>query len=132
MLAICIFIGLTVLFPTATLGADWKFLQRNANGDFFYDAENITYSSEQMVGVWLKVVYSERFKEQESLNNFSQTIGFWEISCRDGMIRLLSSSHHSKGEEMLPPSHPRVYLTPDWEPIPANTVLDALRMMVCK
>lgn len=49
MLAICIFIGLSVFVPTATLGADWKFLQRNANGDFFYDAKNVTYSSEQLV-----------------------------------------------------------------------------------
>ena len=55
-------------------GADWKFLKLNVQGDFFYDAENLTRSSSEIVGVWLKVVYPEKFKEQEDLTHLSQTV----------------------------------------------------------
>ncbi len=115
-----------------TLGADWKFLEENDKGKFFYDGESLVTSSEQTIGVWLKVIYSAKFKEQEGLKDLHHTLGFWEIHCRDKMIRLLLSSHFSeeRHEEVL--STPRVFKTPDWEPIPPDTVLDALQMIICK
>ena len=63
-------IGLLGIFSDAGVsGADWRLLKADVQGDFFYDAENLTRSSTEIVGVWLKVVYSEKFKEQEDLTH---------------------------------------------------------------
>jgi len=124
--------GIPIFINPPTFSADWKFLQKNEKGEFFYDAENMIISSEQTIGVWLKVVYSVTFKEQEGLKDLHQTIGFWEIRCKERKIRLLLLSHVSeeKGEEV--PSPPRVFQIPDWEPIPLNTILNELHETVCK
>jgi hypothetical protein len=84
-------------------GTDWKFLQTNFQGEFFYDAENITHSSGNIVGVSLKIVYSEKFKKEEGLDHLSETVGLWEINCQEKKMYLLSTSHTSKGGEISPP-----------------------------
>jgi hypothetical protein len=110
-------------------GADWKFLKANVEGEFFYDAENVTRSAANIVGVWLKIVYSEKFKEQEDLTHLSQTIGLWEIDCKDKKMCLLSTSHTSKEMEI---SVPQVWLPPDWKSISPDTIMDTLHKKVCK
>ncbi len=132
ILAILISMGIPIFINSPTFGADWKFLQKNEKGEFFYDAENMVISSEQTIGVWLKVVYSVTFKEQEGLKDLQEAVGFWEIRCKEREIRLLLLSHVSeeKGEEV--PSPPRVFQTPDWEPIAPDTILNELHGIVCK
>ena len=56
-------------------------LQTNFHGEFSYDAENITHSSGNIVGVSLQIVYSKRFKKEEGLAYLSETVGLWEINC---------------------------------------------------
>jgi len=114
---------------TGVYGADWKFLKANVEGEFFYDAENVTRSAANIVGVWLKIVYSEKFKEQEDLTHLSQTIGLWEIDCKDKKMCLLSTSHTSKEMEI---SVPQVWLPPDWKSISPDTIMDTLHKKVCK
>ncbi|MGB9627215.1 MAG: surface-adhesin E family protein [Thermodesulfobacteriota bacterium] len=132
MLAILIVIILFIFTPLPILSADWIFLQENDKGKFFYDAENMVTSSEETMGVWLKVVYSVKFKEKEGLKDLHHTVGFWEIHCRDKKIRLLLSSHFSEERQEETISPPRVFQTPDWEPIPTHSVLDALQRVICK
>jgi hypothetical protein len=114
---------------TGVYGADWKFLKANVEGEFFYDAENVTRSAANIVGVWLKIVYSEKFKEEEDLTHLSQTIGLWEIDCKDKKMCLLSTSHTSKEVEV---SVPQVWLPPDWKSISPDTIMDTLYKKVCK
>jgi hypothetical protein len=120
---------LGIFSDTGVYGADWKFLKANVEGKFFYDAENVTRSAANIVGVWLKIVYSEKFKEQEDLTHLSQTIGLWEIDCKDKKMCLLSTSHTSKEVEI---SAPQVWLPPDWKSIPPYTIMDTLYEEVCK
>jgi len=114
---------------TGVYGADWKFLKANVEGEFFYDAENVTRSTANIVGVWLKIIYSEKFKEEEDLTHLSQTIGLWEIDCKDKKMCLLSTSHTSKEVEI---SVPQVWLPPDWKSISPDTIMDTLYKKVCK
>ncbi len=93
-------------------GTDWKFLQTNFQGEFSYDAENITHSSGNIVGVSLKIVYSEKFKKEEGLDHLSETVGLWEINCQEKKMYLLSTSHTSKEGEIWPP---QVWLPPRME-----------------
>jgi hypothetical protein len=122
-------IGLGVFSYTRAVGADWKFLETNFQGEFSYDSENITRSSGNIVGVWLKIVYSERFRKQENLTHLNQTIGSWEINCMDRKMCLLSTSHHSEGGEI---SAPQVWLPPEWKSIAPNTAMDTLYKELCK
>ncbi len=124
-----VIIGLGIFTYTEVYGADWKFLQTNFQGEFFYDVENITRSAGNNVGVWLKIVYSEKFKEQEGLNHLSQTVGLWEIDCQGKKICLLSTSHYSKEGEI---SAPQVWLPPEWKSISPNTIMDTLYKELCK
>lgn len=114
---------------TRGYGADWKFLQENIEGEFFYDSENITRSTANIVGVWLKIVYSEKFKEQEGLTHLSQTVGLWEINCIEKKVCLLSTSHTSREGEISPP---QVWLPPEWKSISQDTIMDTLYKKVCK
>jgi hypothetical protein len=124
-----IIIALGILSYTAGYAADWRFLQTNVEGDFFYDTENITRSAANTVGVWLKIVYSEKFKEKEGLGHLNQTIGLWEINCEDKKMCLLSTSHYSKEGEI---STPQVWLPPEWKSIAPGTIMDTLYKELCK
>jgi len=110
-------------------GADWKYLEANDEGEFLYDAENITHSAANTVGFWLKIIYSKEYKEREGLGSLSQTVGLWEIDCHDKKVCLLSMSHFSKGEEM---PTPRIFLPPEWKSIVPSTIMDTLYKTLCK
>jgi hypothetical protein len=125
-----IIIFLWIFDYAGVYGADWKFLWTDVQGEFFYDMANITRPSKNTVGVWLKIVYSEKFKKEEDLDHLSQTVGLWEIDCQDKKICLLSTSHHSGGGEEI--SAPQVWLPPDWKSITPNTVMDTLYKELCK
>ncbi len=127
----CLIFGLTVLgffCRTGAEGADWKYLKTNIQGELFYDTERITRSSEHIVGVWMKIVYSKEFKEKEGLDDLNQTVGLWEINCRDKKVCLLSTSHYSGEGEISPP---QVWLPPEWSSIGPGTVMDALYNELC-
>ncbi len=126
---ILLVIGFIIFTHAEVWGADWKLLQTNFQGKYFYDAENITHSSENIVGVSLKIIYSEKFKEQENLNHLNHTIGLWEINCEEEKICLVSTSHYSREGEI---STPQVWLPPEWKSIAPNTIMGALHKAVCK
>ncbi len=110
-------------------GADWKFLRADVQGEFFYDLGNITHPAKNTVGVWLKIVYSEKYKNEEDLDHLNQTVGLWEIDCQDKKMCLLSTSHYSEKGEI---SAPQIWLPPEWKSITPNTVMDALYKELCK
>jgi hypothetical protein len=122
-------IALGIFSNTGIYGADWKFLETNFQGEFFYDSENITRTSEHIIEVWLKIVYSDKFKKQEDLSDLSQTVGLWEINCQDKKMCLLSTSHYSKEGEI---SAPQIWLPPEWKTIAPGTMMDNLYKELCK
>lgn len=117
------------LIGAETEGAEWRFLKTTSEGEFFYDAENLTRSSEHIVGVWLRVVYSKEFNKKEGLNHLSQSIGLWEINCKEKEVCLLSTTHYSEEVEILPP---QAWLPPEWKPIRPETIIDALHKELCR
>lgn len=129
LLVLAIGVGLVIFCDAEIVGADWKYLQKNFQGEFFYDADRIIRSSENAVGIWLKIVYSEHFLKEEGVDELTQTIGLWEINCKDKKMCLLSSSHHSKEGEV---SAPQVQLPPEWKSITPGTIMDTLYQVLCK
>jgi len=127
--AIGMVVALGVFGYSELYGADWKFLKESYQGEFFYDTERITRSSENTVGVWLRIVYSKEFKEKEGLDNLNQTVGLWEINCRNKQVCLLSTLHYSGEGEI---SAPQVWLPPEWKSIGPDPIKDALYRELCK
>ena len=122
-------VALAVFAYSETYGADWKFLKAGLQGEFFYDTERVTRSSENAVGFWLRIVYSKGFKEKEGLDKLKQTVGLWEMNCRDKQVCLLSTTHYYGEGEISPP---QVWLPPEWNSIGPDTVMDALYKELCK
>ena len=122
-------IVLGTLNHAGAYGADWKFLWEDFQGEFLFDKEDVTRPSKNTVGIWLKIVYSERFRKEDDLDRLSQSVGLWEIDCQEKMICLLSTSHYSEGGEI---SAPQIWLPPDWKSITPNTVLEALYKELCE
>lgn len=124
-----IIIALGMFNPIGVRGGDWKFLRADVHGDFFYDLGNITRPAKNTVGVWLKIVYSEKYKKEEDLDHLTQAVGLWEIDCQDKKICLLSTSHYSEKGEI---SAPQIWLPPEWKSITPNTVMDDLYKELCR
>ena len=129
LLTFVVVVGLVMFSNTEIGGADWRFLQKDFQGEFFYDAEKITRSSGNTVGIWLKIIYSEKFIKEEGFGDLKQTIGLWEIDCKDKKACLLSTSHYAKEEEI---SAPQVWLSPEWKSITPGTIMDTLYQELCK
>jgi len=87
------------------------------------------HSSGNIVGVSLKIVYSEKFKKEEGLGHLSEPVGLWEINCQEKKMYLLSTSHTSKEGEIWPP---QVWLPPEWKSISPGTIMDTLYKELCK
>jgi Surface-adhesin protein E len=124
-----IIISFGILHYAKVDGGDWKFLQATDEGEFLYDAESITHSAADTVGIWLKIIYSKQYKEREGLSSLSQTVGLWEIDCPNKKVCLLSMSHFPQGEEM---STPNIFLPPEWKSIAPGTIMETLYKTLCK
>jgi hypothetical protein len=129
LLALVLGVGLVMFWDSETVGEDWKFFQKNFKGEYYYDTDRITRSSENAIGIWLKIVYSEKFLKEEGLEDLTQTIGLWEINCKEKKVCLLSTSHFSKEGEVSPP---QVQLPPEWSSITPGSIMDTLHQVLCK
>ncbi len=91
-----ILIGLAISSYTEVWGADWKLIGLGVDQEtaHFYDAENITSPSKNIVRVWTKIFYSE------PKNIGSMIVGsitsFEEINCKEKRSRGLSMNLYSK------------------------------------
>ncbi len=56
--------GTLLLGPTEAQGADWKYFGRTQTASYFFDVESMI-RQEDIVRVWVKVVYSEKGRLDE-------------------------------------------------------------------
>ncbi len=94
----------------------------------------MTHLTQNIVKVWIKQVYPKKGKidmmnlvgsRYKSLN---YSINSLEFDCGDKKVRFSSMAYYSKKGDVLDFENP-----PDkWEPIPANSMFDALSKKVCK
>ena len=94
-------IGIALFYCAEVWGADWKFISSTDLYECFYDAENMTRSSKNIVGVWTKLVYTERgitgiAKEfGKHYENLSYSLQSWEVDCRAKTERILFNNRYS-------------------------------------
>ena len=130
-----LFIGLIAFTHSRVWGTDWKFVGTTVDHFVYYDAEDITRPSKNVVGVWEKIVYTDKpvinrvGKFGSHYATVEYTLNLWEFNCTDGTSRLLTTNSFSKDGEVLQSSN---YTAAEWEFIPRDSIRKALYETVCK
>ena len=78
-------VGLSIFTCAEAWGADWRLISSTDSYKCFYDTENITRSSKNIVGVWARLEYTEKgisgiVKEfGKYYKNLGYSLELWEI-----------------------------------------------------
>ena len=116
------------------MGEEWKFFSESEGSSFLFDAESVSFLSENVVRVWIRVVVSEKdrsawvAKGGEKYLKLRSIKSSLEIDCREKLERSLSLELFSeqdildsfKGEKS------------QWRPIPPGSNWDNLHRAICK
>src|SRR4030042_3927136 len=130
LLAISILLGYSVVW-----GADWKQVRSTGSAILYYDTEEITHPSKDIVKVLTKWAYTEKGIKNakeifgEKYENLSYSIKSYEINCKDKTSRILSITDYNKEETVISSDRKT---NPEWSRISPATVLESLSKMVCK
>ncbi len=125
----------TILVYEEAWGADWKTFGSDSNTVSFYDKENISHSSSDIVRVSIEVVYTPTGVSDlvhtygNRYRGLDHKVSLFELNCKDKMIRLLSSTWYwADGREITP------YLTPNnkWYSIIPESSEEDLQNEVCR
>src|SRR4030042_2331627 len=130
LLAISILLGYSVVW-----GADWKQVRSTGSATLYYDTEEITHPSKDIVKVLTKWVYTEKgIKNAQEMfgknyKNLSYSIKSYEINCKDKTSRILSITDYNKDGSVIPSNSKT---NAEWSSISPESVLESLYNMVCK
>ena len=130
-------VGLSIFACAEVWGADWRLISSTDSYKCFYDAENITRSSKNIVGVWARLEYTEKgisgiVKEfGKHYENLSYSLELWEINCAGKKHRLLSITSYSVEGNILYTNQAGV-APPPWKIISRESVGESLYKAVCK
>lgn len=133
-----IFIALYLPTHAEVGGADWKFLEMDDEGIWFYNSENIEFLPYSLRRVQTKKVYDEEGvskaveKYGKNYMNLEHVLSVWEIDCSHRKFRLLSAIFYSKNNSIIQgyDDEKEKHFRP--EDIPADSYLELLYKKVCK
>jgi hypothetical protein len=132
-----ILIGIMILGYTEVWGADWRLISSTDSYKCFYNAEDITRSSKDIVGVWARLEYTEKgisgiVKEfGKHYENLSYSLELWEIDCVKKKQRFLSITEYSVEGSILY-ENPAKSRPSAWKSIYREAVGESLYNAVCK
>ncbi len=103
----------------------------------FYDVEDTTPSSKNIIDVWTKLEYTKqgrtgmvrRFGKYDA--DVSYSLELWEISCAEEKDRILSITEYSAEGKILYASSVKDR-PPAWKTIPRGSIDENLCKAVCK
>ncbi len=130
LLAISILLGYSVVW-----GADWKQVRSTGSAIVYYDAEEITHPSKDIVKVSTKWSYTEKgiknAKEVFGKNyeNLSYSIKSYEFNCKDKTSRILSITDYNKDGTIISTDSKT---DAKWSSISQGSLLESLYKVVCK
>jgi len=128
-------IGFLFISSSKGWGADWESFGGNATADFYYDTENITHPSKDVIRVYVKRLYTEKGVSDlvgvlgVKFKTVRHSVDSYEVQCGDKKFRLLSSVVYSTDEEILESFN---YQEPTWKVIVPESVIDTLYKTLCK
>ena len=118
-------------------GANWKHTVENVFGDvIFIDMASRTRSSDNIVRVWVKLVYSQKSVLQaveetgkQECRDVNHTLNLMEYDCRGKRSRILSEHCFSKDDFIL---DNRIYSSPEWESTMQDSIWTSVLKAVCE
>jgi hypothetical protein len=129
-------IGLIFSCNAEVWGADWRLFAETDSYECFYDAEDTTPSSNNIVDVWTKLEYTKK-GINAIVNKFGKhyadlcySLELWEINCGEKKERILSITEYSAEGKILYASSAEG--RPTWKIIPRQSVDESLYKAVCK
>jgi len=132
LLAISIFLGYSV---AVVWGADWKQVRSTNSATLYYDTEEITHPTKDIVKVLTKWVYTEKGIKNakeifgENYKNLSYSIKSYEINCKDKTSRILSITDYNKDGTVISSDSKT---NAEWSRVSPESALESLYKMVCK
>ena len=122
------------LGQTEALGADWRFYAGNEFGLYHYNAENIVYLSDNLIGVWEKLVLTNKGRVNltgelgKEYENVSELVVLREIDCMGSRSRIIEIAYCSEeGRVIKIESYQKI----DWDSVIPDSVDDVLYHVVC-
>ena len=133
-----VFIGFYLPGHAEVWGADWKYLEKDDEGIWFYDSENIECLANNVIRVWAKKIYDSKGvstaveKYGEDYMNLDHVLAHWEIDCLQRKFRLVSSIFYSKNNSIIQDydDEKERYFVP--EDIPADSYIELLHKTICR
>jgi hypothetical protein len=130
-------VGLAIFGYAEVWGADWKLFAETELYECFYDAEDATSSSMNIVDVWTKLEYTKegitgivkQFGKHYA--GLSYSLELWEINCTEEKDRILSITEYSAEGRILYANSAKGR-PPAWKIIPRESVDESLYKAVCK
>lgn len=133
-LSLLLTISISLGYSTAW-GADWKQVRSTNSATLYYDTEEITHPTKDIVKVLTKWAYTEKgIKNAKEIfgknyENLSYSIKSYEINCKDKTSRILLITDYNKDGTVISSDSKT---NPEWSRISSETVLESLSKMVCK
>jgi hypothetical protein len=107
-LIIIVATGLLLFGYAEVWGEDWKFIRKSKDGDsYYYDGDNISRPSKNIVKGSVKMVYSEKSKNREidklgpSYKDLSYRINLWEMNCIEKKVAFLEITTYTKNGTII-------------------------------
>jgi len=133
-----ILIGFCRLDHAEAGGTDWKFLEKDDEGVWFYDSESIECLSNNMIRVRTKKIYDEKGvskaveKYGKDYMNLDHVLSVWEIDCLQRKFKLLSAIFHSKDNSIIQDYDDEKVKYFTLEDIPPDSYIELVRQKICK
>ena len=126
--------GFLILNYSDARGEDWKLFSESEGSSFYLDGKSISFPSENVARVWVKVVVSEEdrsawvAKGGEKYSKLSYIKSSMEVNCKDKTERSLSLEFFSDRDILN--SFKRT--ESKWNSIPPGSNWDNLHKAICK
>ena len=121
-------------------GADWKFLGKNDEYEFYVDTKSITLSRENIFRVSVKAVFKDNGINRlvklfgSEYKNLDHQVGSMELNCSNKMTLDLLSTFYSKGGGVLGSTRTggKMRVSNEWEVIEPGSFNELLYQEICK
>ncbi len=128
-------VALVLLGSTEAWTTDWKAYGGTNDGVFYYDAENITNPSKNIIRFWHKTIFSEA-GIREAVNSFGKdyenldhSISLREINCSEKKIRSLAVTYYSNAGAVLDSA---MDYEAAWHMIDSEAIIESLYQRLCE
>jgi len=129
-----ILIGLVIFGYAEAREESWKYVDQAYAGMYYYDADRIKRQSEDIVRVWMKVLYTENGVHNmvrllgKNFETLSYAIALFECHCGDKKKEIVPMGFYSEDSKLLLSAKQ----ISNWNFMSPDTIDEALCKILCE